>query len=211
MPQRHVKEIEAMGLARDSPSRGLLGIEPGKVEGIKLLRRFPWTALPEIRFGAKFRVNQLQFAHGRMLGRHGRGDRYQGCGNQAKQSLPGIPEQQQSRDQAQERQSGKLVDLRERRAESNRREPPSRQLYLIPDSQEMVECEERAEGRHRMVIQCLREGKQVGSQRRGDQAEEPGPVVARVSVEDSGVEYQEETERQDVQQPKNRLEIVDVG
>ena len=78
MAQRHVKEIEAIRLAHDSPSRGLLGIEPGKVEGVKLQRRFPQTALPEIRFGAEFRVNQLQLAQGRILGRHRRGDWYAG-------------------------------------------------------------------------------------------------------------------------------------
>ena len=61
-----------------------------------------------------------------------------------------------------------------------------------------------------MVVQCLRERQKIGSNRRGDQAEEPGPVVRGVAVEDPGEEHQEDRERDDVQQHQRRLEVEDV-
>ena len=75
--ERHVEEVDAVGFAGDPTPRGLLGVEPGKVERIELQRRLPEAPLVEVRLGAELRVDQLELAEGRVLRRQGRRERDQ--------------------------------------------------------------------------------------------------------------------------------------
>ena len=81
----------------------------------------------------------------------------------------------------------------------------------FPDPEELVEREESTEGRDRVIVQRLRKRQEIGPERRGDQAEQPGPVVRRVAVQHASEETREDPERNDVQEHHDRLEIKNVG
>ena len=79
--------------------------------------------------------------------------------------------------------------------ESGRRESPAGELSFVPDPQELVEREEGTEGADRVIVQRLGVRQEIRAEGRGDQAEDPGPVVDRVAVEHPREEDQEDPER----------------
>src|SRR3712207_9222418 len=82
------------------------------------------------------------------------------------------------------------------------RRPPRSTLFpyttlfrSVPDPQQGVEREEGAVGGDRVVVQGLVEGQELRAEGGGEEAQEPGPVVGRVAVEQPGVEDQEDEHR----------------
>ena len=127
-----------------------------------------------------------------VLRRPGRPPRDDRRREEVEEGPPGKSDQEHRAHQGGQGQRGQFGGRRQAGEEPGGREPPAGRSPIVPDPQEVVGGEEGGGGADRVVVQRLGVRQQVGAERRGDQAEEPRPVVGRVPVEQPGEEDQEE-------------------
>ena len=184
MPQRHVKEIDSIGL-------GVV------VERVEIERRFPEASFVKILVGPERLVRQFQLAEDRVLCGQERGDRNERGRNETKQIVSRgwrrTSKQKSSGSSASAGNSFAAAKAAKKPAAANRQAESN---PVIPDAKEGVNREEHTPGGDGVVVQRLCEGQQIGAERRGDQAEEPRPVAERQAVEPASEQDQKDRRRE---------------